>query len=195
MKKKTSLFMVIMTILLFVASSQSEGSASVIVPEDEWSWSRGAYNTFSGQIDLSDCSAGEVTIRMLTDLTYDEDSEQNSKPVFTSVNGKRIVMTKQSNTVLISTDSDHPTMDFTASFRMPEKLHISSVNFVFRVTDKDGNELKTVSERIDSSNNGSDRTESSFYIPVDINLIALILAIAAALVWLAVLIRNRCVGK
>ena len=184
--------MVIMAILLFITSSQSEGnSATLIVPGEEWSWSRGTYNTFSGQIDLSDCPSGEVTIRMFTDLSYDEDSEQDSKPVFTSVNGKRIVMTKQSDTVLFSTDSDHPMLEFSASFRMPEKVHVSSVSFIFRVTDKEGNEWKTFSEKIESTGNGTDKTDSSFYIPVDINMITLVLGMTAALIWSIVLIRNR----
>lgn len=192
MKTKSYLIMIAAVMLSCCClSAQCEGgSEAVIIPGEEWSWSRGAYNSFSGKIGLEDCKGRELTICISTDLPYSDESDEQSLPVFTSVNGKRIVMTKQSDMVHFTPDSDNQIMSFTASFRLPEKLHVSSVSVTFRISDTDGKELKTVSGRIDSGEETSGQSETPFYIPADINLITLVLAGAALTVWLAALIRH-----
>ena len=191
MKRKPYLILLLAMILIFrCMSALCEYSAETeVIPDEEWSWSRGAYNTFSGRIDLEDCIGTEVSVKITTDLPYNEEPEQQYMPVFTSVNGKRIVMTKQSDTVLFSPDSNNPAMNYTASFRLPEKQHVGSVSITFRIFDAEGKEIKTVSGRIDSGEDGSGQANNPFYIPADIRMITLILSAAAVLVWAAVLIR------
>lgn len=191
MKRKSNLVLILAIIMICrCMSALCEYSAGKeVIPGEEWSWSRGAYNTFSGQLDLEDCTGMEVSVQITTDLPYNEESEQQSMPVFTSVNGKRIVMTKQSDTVHFSPDSDNPAMNYTASFRLPEKQHVGSVCITFRIFDADGKDLKTLSGRIDSGEDGSGRNNNPFYIPADIHMITLIFSAAAVTVWAAVLIR------
>ena len=169
------------------------GQEAVIIPDNEWSWSRGAYNTFSGQIDLSDCTGEELTISISADLPYDTDSEQMSMPVFTSVNGKRIVMTKQSDTVQITPENGDGIISFSASFRLPEKKNVEKASFVFSVKDQNGQELKTVSGFVEAAADQKGKTQNPFYIPVSINTITIILTIAAVLVWIIVIVR-RTIG-
>ena len=189
MKTRTYLIMISAVIMMCCCCNAlcESGDEAVLTQNEEWSWSRGAYNTFSGQIDLTGCPAGEVKICMTADLPYNSDTEQKSMPVFTSVNGKRIVMAKQSDTVQVTYDDEKASIAFSASFRLPEKQHITSVPLKFRLTDTDGHELKIITGRIES---GEERSGRPFYIPVDINQITLILAAAAAFVWIIVLIRN-----
>ncbi|MBR3332801.1 MAG: hypothetical protein IKG23_00760 [Clostridia bacterium] len=169
------------------------GQEAVIIPDNEWSWSRGAYNTFSGQIDLSDCTGEELTISISADLPYDTDSEQMSMPVFTSVNGKRIVMTKQSDTVQITPENGDGIISFSASFRLPEKKNVEKASFVFSVKDQNGQELKTVSGFVEAAADQKGKAQNPFYIPVSINTITIILTIAAVLVWIIVIVR-RTIG-
>ena len=162
---------------------------TAIIPSEEWSWARGAYNTFSGTIDLSGCN-GELTVCLKTDLPYNTESEQQSLPVFTSVNGKRIVMTKQSDTVHFTPESDKREMTFSASFKLPDKQHVESVQFTFIVKDQKGTVLKTVTGRIESNEKGSGRNNNIFYISADMKLITYIILMISALVWISVLIRQ-----
>ena len=166
-----------------------EPAACSIRTGEQWSWSRGAYNTFSGTIDLTGFSGGELTVTMTTDLEYDAETEQKSMPVFTTVNGKRIAMTKQSAAVKVTADPDNPRMEFTGSFRLPEKKRIEAVTFTFSIAGADGAEQKNVSCMIDSGKNIAGKKDNTFYIPVDIGRITLITGIAAAVVWALVLIR------
>lgn len=170
-----------------ITAAGEEPAACSVQTGEEWSWSRGAYNTFSGTIDLSGCSGEELTIVMTTDLVYDEANEQKSKPVFTTVNGKRIAMTKQSGTVKVTPDPDSLQMEFTGSLRLPEKGHYSEVAFAFTVSGADGSEQKSVTCRIGSGEDSGAKHSNNFYIPVDISKVTLGLGIAAAAVWMLIL--------
>ena len=164
-----------------------EPAACSIRTGEQWSWSRGAYNTFSGTIDLTGFSGGELTVTMTTDLEYDAETEQKSMPVFTTVNGKRIAMTKQSGTVKVTPDPDSLQMEFTGSLRLPEKGHYSEVAFTFAVSGADGSEQKNVTCRIGSGEDSGGKQSNTFYIPVDISKVTLGLGIAAAAVWILIL--------
>ena len=191
MKIKNILILTAVLFLFFCLNTARCESATEVelIPAEEWSWSRGAYNTLSGKINLSDCD-GELTICISTDLQYDTESERQSMPVFTSVNGKRIVMTKQTDTVHFSPEGDNKEMSFTVSLRLPEKQHINKAMFTFSIKDLNGTELKKISGCIESGDDGTGGTDRVFYISADIRLITVIIAGAAALVWLITLIRD-----
>ena len=195
MKFKRNLIIAVFLLLIGSLSTAfaDSGQDAVIIPDDEWSWSRGAYNTFSGQIDLSDRSGETLTITISADLPYDNDSEQQSMPVFTSVNGKRIVMTKQSDTVQIMPENGEGIISFTASFRLPEKKNVEKASFVFRIKDQNGQELKTISGLVEAAAEQRGKNQNPFYIPVSINTITIILTIAAVLVWIIV-ISKKTIG-
>ena len=194
MRIKLYLFLLLSVIFIgcgIYALSENQAETEII-PGDEWSWSRGAYNSFTGQIDLSECTGRVLKIRISADLQYDPETEQESMPVFTSVNGKRIVMTKQNDTVQYNPENDGIVMEYSGSFRLPEKQHVSIVPFVIYVTDEDDKLLKTISGRIESTENGTESDHRQFYFSLDINRLTLILSIVAAMVWSGVLIRKLC---
>ena len=180
--------LLILVICCTAALAEESGQASLVQGE-EWSWSRGAYNSISGQIELSDYPGMDLTVSVRAELPYTE-AEQESLPVFTSVNGKRIVMTKQSDTVQFTPEADRTAMAFSVSFRLPDKQYVSIVPLVFTVRDDTGNELCTIRGRIDSDEDGSGQSGSPFYIPADIGQITAIIAGAAAGIWIIVIIRG-----
>ena len=190
MKIKTLWIPVLMVLMICCTAALCEESGQAsLLPGEEWSWARGAYNTFSGQIDLTAYTGTELTVTVHSELSY-TDAEQESLPVFTSVNGKRIVMTKQSDTVSYTPDADRSDMAFSVSFRLPDKQYVSSAPFVFTIRDESGNELCTVRGRIDSDEDGSGQSGSPFYIPADIGQITAVIAGAAAGIWIIVIIRG-----
>ncbi len=191
MKIKTLWIPVLLVLAICACTSAlcEESGQAALVPAEEWSWSRGAYNTFSGQIDLAEYTGTELTVTVRAELPY-TDEETESLPVFTSVNGKRIVMTKQSDTVRFTPDADRPAMAFSVSFRLPDKQYVSSAPFSFTVSDTAGKELCTIRGRIDSDRDGSGQTGNPFHIPADIGLITAIIAGAAAGTWIIVIIRG-----
>ena len=196
---KLKCILIITALLLATCSLETvfaeSGQDAVIIPEEGWSWTRGAYNTFTGQIDLTGCNAEELTVSVSTDLPYNKDTEQQSMPVFTSVNGKRIVMTKQSNSVHIVPKSAESSMTFSGSFKFPEKTHVDKITFVFSLTDPNGTEIKSIICRVEAAGNTKGNGTNPFYIPVSIHMITIILAAAAVMIWTAVFIKNRLAGK
>lgn len=189
------LFLVIILAGCCISAVCEENSGAVVIPGEEWSWSRGAYNTFSGQISLEEFAGKELTVCLTTDLPYDTETESQSMPVFTSVNDRRIVMTKQSDTVQCIPESEDCSMRYSVSFRLPEKQHVDSISVTFHVKDKDRNELKTVSGRIYADENVSGKSGSPFYIHADTGLMTAVSAGAAAVVWILVLIKRILINK
>ena len=191
MKNKPYIILITVFMMLCcctLASCEDE-SQMLLTPGEDWSWSRGAYNTFSGKVRMEGCT-GEITVCLSVELPYDAETDQQDTPVFTSVNGKRIVMAKQSDTVHITADADHPELEFSASVRLPDKKRISSVPVTIRISDDEGTEITSVTAMISSGSDVSEKKTDPFYIPVDIGLVTGILAGAAVLVWTAVLIRG-----
>lgn len=193
MRTKLFLLLAAALALIFCCSTAAceEPAVCTIQTGEGWSWSRGAFNTFSGKIDLSGCSGKELTVMMSTDLDYDEENEQNGMPVFTAVNGKRIVMTKQSDTAMVTLDSDSLQMVFDGSLRLPEKGHYSQITFTFTVSGTDGSEQKRFDFRINSGGNSGDKLNNTFYIPFNIEIVTVGLGITSATVWLTVLAMRR----
>lgn len=191
MKIKTLWLPVLLALIVCrcTAALCEESGEALLVKDEEWSWSKGAYNTVSGELDLKEYTGTELTVIVRAELPYTEE-EQDNLPVFSSLNGKRIVMTKQSDTVHFTPDADRSAMAFSVSFGLPDKQHVSSVPFVFTVTDGTGKELCTFRGRIDSEEDGAVRNGSPFYIPADIGVITAIIAGAAAGIWIIVIARG-----
>ena len=171
-----------MIVFCLVSGTGLADGSVMLSPGEDWAWTRGTYNTFSGEIDLSAFAGQEVTLFMETDLKYDPEKEEKSSPVFTSVNGKRLTMMKQSASVQVTVDEESSITRFTGSLRLPEKGRVSMLEITFRITDAEGVPLSTVYGMIESGDNAAQK--SAFYIPVDIQQVTLILAIAAGIVWM-----------
>ena len=193
---KTKLYLILIAAVMSLCcccNALGESSTEAVLTRGEdWSWSRGAYNTFSGQIDLSGCPADELTICMTADLPYNEETEQNSPPVFTSVNGKRITVKKQSDTARCTPSAEETAMRFTSTFSLPDKKRAYTIVFTLTVSDEEGQELKTFTALIDGKKAG---TGNMFFITADINRIAVLIGIAAAAIWAAALFRAFCLRK
>ena len=197
MKTRSWILLILTAVLICLCTmAQCESTAGIeIIPDEEWSWSRGAYNTFTGRIDLSGCNGEELYMMITADLPYDPDTEKQSMPVFTSVNGKRIVMTKQSDTVRLDMETGNTAAEFAVSFRLPEKKRVQSVVFTFRITDSEGNELRTASGQIDNGKEAGGGNGNQFYINADIRTLTLVIAGAALLIWTLVLARHFRINK
>ena len=183
------LFMAVFLALCFSSAISENIEADRISAGEEWSWDPGAYNTFEGSIDLSEYTGRDISVEMSTDLVYDIKTEQSSMPVFTIVNGKRIVMLKQTNTIRCLPDEANPVLQFSGRIRLPEKQHTSQITFQLCLKDENGEELKTVACRIHDGNDAARSAGSSFYIRFRTETVTLILTIAAAAVWSIAVIR------
>jgi len=168
-------------ICLMIGTGLADGSVT-LSPGEDWVWTRGAYNTFTGEIDLSAFIGQEVTLVMGTNLKYDPEKEEKSSPVFTSVNGKRLTMMKQSASVQVTVDEAGSITRFTGSLLLPEKSRVSLLELSFKVTDAEGATLSTVYGTIESGDNAAQK--NAFFIRADIQQVTLILAIAAGIVWM-----------
>ena len=191
MKRVSFLIAAFVFLVLSICSALSESvSAGRITAGEEWNWDPGAYNTFEGSIDLSEYKGQEIAVEMTTDLSYDTETEQDSMPVFTVVNGKRIVMLKQTNTIRCTPEKGSFVLDFSGRIRLPEKQRTDRIDFLFILTDSDGTQLKTVSCRLDNGDDTAQLNGSVFYIRFRTETVTLVLAIAAAAIWTIAVYRS-----
>lgn len=196
MKKNTCLL--ILTVFLAVCFCMAAGedfSPDRISAGEEWSWNPGANNTFDGEIDLSDYSGREITVEMSVDLAYDTETEQDSTPVFTVVNGKRINMLKQTNTIRCIPDTEMAVIQYSGRITLPAKQHTDNITFQFSLSDENGEELKTVLCKIADESSEAGSAGNRFYIHFPIQTINLTLGAAALLVWFFNLIRYIRIRK
>lgn len=157
---------------------------------EEWSWDPGAYNQFSGRIDLAEFCGKELTIKISTDLSYGGDTEEDHNPLFTVVNGHRITMLKQKSSAVFTPETENTAFEFSASIKLPEKGHVRSIRLDFRIVDENGTELKNLQDIISAGENASGRESGTFYIPYDISMIIWIITAAAAVIWAIVVLRG-----
>lgn len=195
---KTRAIIILFSLILICFSTavcESRTEIQIIADSDAWSWEPGAYNLFSGIIDLSEYIGKEVTVTLSSDLQYGAEQENNHNPLFTVINGHRITMLKQKNTAVCSPETENPSLNFTASVKFPEKGHVRSVRLEFSITDENGAELKNLRETISIGDHSSGRDSGAFYIPVNIATINMVIAITATAIWIIVLTRHLVLKK
>lgn len=176
----------------FCSSEQQIGEAMIPI---EWKWNPGAINTISGEVDLSSFYGKILNICLMTDLPSDEESEQDNKPVFVSINGKRIPVLKQSDKVQFIPDSNKAIFSYTSRITLPKKHRVREVCFTLQISDEDGKTLKNIQSYVNYHDMSSERSEGSFYIPYDIGKITIILTVIASVVWIAVFCRDITIRK
>ena len=186
MKRYSFLLILTAVAALCICPAVSEENPGDWVAAGEgWSWDLGAYNTFEGELDISEFIGQDISVEMSADLSYDPES----MPVFTIVNGKRIVMLKQTNTIRCTPDEENPILKYSGRIRLPEKQHVSKITFQHRLLNENGEELKTAACRIDDGDSAAKGSGNTFYIRFRTGTITLILGIAAAAVWCTAVIR------
>lgn len=165
-------------------------TALLITPDEDWSWDPGAYNQFSGELNLSGYAGTALTVVISSDLSYSGDPQDKRNPLFTVINGRRITMKKQSDTIQFTSEEENTVMTFSGSIKLPEKEHMRSVTLLLSITDAEGKELTRASGIISLRDNGSGRETGAFYIPFDIRLITLTVLAAAVAVWVLAMVRS-----
>ena len=187
---------ILTTVIIFLVCSLcvslAEEADVAITAGEEWSWDPGANNIFDGKINLKDYIGQELIIHISSDLPYQNEEGKNNSPVFMIVNGKRITVMKQTDSVRWIPSEDDPVMKFTARLTMPDEKHVYRIMFQFIVNNEEGNEIAVFNSEIKA---GEDGTAGPFYIPADIGMITSVIFAAAAAVWIAALLANRCFRK
>lgn len=202
MKRKYLLYACICSmvfVLLLPCGSLSDGSAAVfrIAPE-EWKWDPGSVNSFSGECDLSAFSGVSLSIRLSSDLPATDPDSSESVLSFTSLNGHRIAVLEQSDTLEYTPggeESGPETVTFSGQIHLPKKPRVRDINFTLQVLDQAGNEMAVQAYRVSYRDGGSERTKGAFYISADIGSITLICALCAACVWMIALARYIYIRK
>ena len=182
MKKNVLILFLFALILIFCCTSaicEQNAELQITANSEEWSWDPGAYNQFSGRIDLTDYAGQEITISMSSDLVYGGETDEDHSPLFTVVNGHRITMRKQKSSATVTPDPESCMFDFSASIKLD-----------FRITDGNDNELRNLQDVISARDSAAGRENGTFYIPYDIRTITIAIAAAAAVIWIIVLIRG-----
>ena len=184
-------------LLIWCTGAVCEHTAQIQINanNEEWSWDPGAYNQFTGRIDLAEFCGKELTIIISTDLSYGGDQEEDHDPLFTVVNGRRITMLKQKSSAVFTPEAENSEFDFSASLKLPEKGHVRSIRLDFRIVDENDTELMNLQDTISAGDNAAGRESGTFYIPYDIDTIIWIITAAAAVIWAAVLLRSVIMKK
>lgn len=158
----------------------------------DWDWEPSVVNAFEGVLDLSAAPAGPVTLRVQAVF---EPAAEAEAPVFTVVNGSRITILHQSDTVTLTPEEVSPLLPFSGTLRMPASGRFSQVELSVTALDASGQVLRTLTEPVSRSPVRVAASEGVFRIPFDIRTVALYLGIAAVLLWAVVLWREVSIRK
>ena len=189
------LCLTVAALLLMPAALCEQAPVDEIVSDEDWSWNPGSYNSFSGTVDLSPCDGETFTLHISTDLPENSPAGETLMPVFTVVNGKRITMLNQSDTVQAVSKGEESMIRFSGSIGLPEKDRVRRIAFRLTVLDAAGQEVKAFSSIVSIRDDDTDRLAGSFYIPFRIERVTLILSAAAVLIWMFAVVRCRTCGK
>ena len=184
MKHAVFLLLILAVISLFCPAFGENTINVHIESGEEWCWDPGSDNTFTGEINFSGYTGQNISIILSSDLS----GESENEAVFTSLNGKRITIMKQSNTLQCNPD-ENPVIQFTGRLKLPEKEHVKKLSLSFRFMSGDGQDLNTVSVLI-SNDIDSQVSQSAFYIPYRAGIITVLLGTAAVIVWCATVFLN-----
>lgn len=192
-QKLAALITIFIISFSLAAAAAEEGPAEGISME-EWSWDPQNVNNFTGTMDLSAYSGTELTLKIIAETDPAYEMNEKTRPVFTIVNGSRVRMIMQSDTLQFTPDAEHPALAFTGSIRMPEEPRVQRMTLTVKALNANGEELKSLSASVGIFDGGGGNSSGAFFIPYKAKNIALILAGAAILIWAAALIRN-CILK
>ena len=195
MRFRTMLLIILAALIMTCSIALGENAAADSISYDGWDWDNESLNTFSGTIDLSRWSGRELTLEMKAVFEPESESASETVPKFTHFNGSRLTMLEQRDNITCTPEAEQKTIDFAGSLQMPEKEHYQKITIELTAADAEGKELKKVSMVVAKGGNSSSQTGSIFYIPFEIRTAAVIIAAAAALVWIAAIIRNRIVNR
>ena len=105
----------VITAACLVTAAYGGNEEMKITAGEDWSWESGAVDLIEGEIDLSEYTGKELSVRISTDLPYESEEEAKARgPVFVSVNGKRITVKKQSDTARCTPSAEETAMRFTS---------------------------------------------------------------------------------
>ena len=194
MKYRIFIILVVLCAFLQPAACCSEQpDRNTITPDSSWTWNPGAINQFSGEYDLSEFQDTQLSIRIESDTPEEDEAEKAL--VFTTLNGKRIPVLKQGNTVQFTPDADNQLFRFTGQIKLPKKHRVHDVHLTLAFYDSNGNELKKTEALISSRDTAGDRSDGTFYISYDPGSITIILSAAAAMIWAIALCRSFIIRK
>lgn len=191
-----NIFLIMLTVLFITFGiALGDNSETDNISYGEWDWDNEALNAFTGSLDVSQWSGTELTFQMKAIFEPQSESASEINPKFTHFNGKRLPMLKQSNSYTYTPGNDQ-TIGFEGSLQMPEKDHYQKISIDLTVTDSSGKELEKITVTV-STGSGDNVVQRGniFYIPFEIRTLAIIIAAFAALVWCAVIIRNRVLNR
>ena len=194
-KKPIVLVLLMIICTLFNTSAFCEEAVTDRIYSEEWSWEAETVNVFAGDLELSDFLGQELTICLKSEFQPESEKTQESTPLFVIVNGSRITMLNQSDTIIFTPDDERPALHFEGRIKMPEGVHVQQVKLTLLAKDPDEKELKSCDTVFSLHDHSGNSGSGVFYIPFEIRTIAMILAAAAVLVWGAALIRHRIAKK
>lgn len=196
MKLRIILLSWLLVFLALFSGVAETSSAQDQICISEWNWDSGVVNLFTGVIDLSSLpAADEATIRVLADYSPREEELEYNNPVFTVVNGKRIAILRQSDTITITQDHDNQVISFEGSLKMPEKGHLQRVVLSVMILDGKGEEIRRITEAVGRGGGSGAQEAGVFYISFNINILLIGFAASALLVWGMVFYRYNRMKK
>ncbi len=188
------LFLLIACFLFIGVQTVSAQEQNAFVPAEDWDWGNGSLNAFTGEVDLSAFSGQALTLKLEAEFVPAPAEGEATSPVFAVVNGSRITILRQSDTLTLEEDRD-PILTFTANLRIPENGRCSRIRLRLIIQDTAGQTLNTLSREISRGGVGSGENSGAYTVPFEIRSVALILGGAAAVVWALALFRHFSAKK
>ena len=186
-------FMLIATVFLCIPAAEAEQEPALTIRTAEWSWEEEGIATFEGDVNPEGLPTGPLTLRL--SVSAEPDTEEIGDAVFLSVNGKQLMLRKQTSEYSFTLEEGQP-VAFTGCWQRPEQTEIRKVKVVLQLLDENGTILQEAGLTAEREEEAPEEEDSNRPgAPFDIGKWILFTGIAAVLVWAAAIIRIHQYNK
>ena len=179
--------LVLASVLLCCCCAAAENAPSVMsasIYKTEWQWQAGGFAEFEGNMICENASEEHpLTMRLSVSIVPDG-TEGVKDPLFTSVNGTKLTVRKQTGEYKIT--SSEQAVRFTGRWELPEDFRIDEAAIHLRIYSDSGDLLAESDLRM--SNDQVTSGDTGYRFPETGNIIRIIV-IAAAAIWIFAIIR------
>ncbi len=165
-----------------------------VLEQDEWTWTSGEVATFKGVVDTTGLDLSDTSLCISVRTVPEQ--EDPGRCVFTSLNGKRIKIRNQSDTISLSDTEASDEIAFGGSWFLPEEGQVKQVTLtVSLMKTSTGETLKALELACKNEAWYDAGSGQPYHLPIDLNQLCWILGGACILLWGAAILRSLLIRR
>ena len=174
-------------LVLLCLPAYAEEKPEIKLEIGEWSWTAGEASEFSGTVIGEAGTLKDAVIRL--SIKAEPELDDQGEVLFSTVNGKRLKVRAQKDYYEIGDKAAEGSISFTGNWHLPEDGYFREAALTITLENSDGSTITSLEETVMNPGWTDSSTDQPFHIPIDIDQLLLILAVACAAIWTAAIAR------